>query len=112
MGKKSTSTISNKPVVVHWPMNDTLTVDKRIEGLLEEVNQPIEIVLEQVRKDYLSQILKAMKKQLRSYWTREWNIQIEKHPITFDWTTSNTPICYWKLSCSNGSNKYQYYQYM
>lgn len=32
-------------------MNDTLTVDKRIEGLLEEVNQPIEIVLEQVRKE-------------------------------------------------------------
>ena len=48
-------------------MNDTLTPDKQIEGLLEEVNQPIEIVLEQVRKDYLSQILKAMKKQLRSY---------------------------------------------
>ena len=35
-------------------MNDTLTPDKQIEGLLEEVNQPIEIVLEQVRKDYLS----------------------------------------------------------
>ena len=34
-------------------MNDTLTPDKQIEGLLEEVNQPIEIVLEQVRKDYL-----------------------------------------------------------
>ena len=110
--KKSTSTISNKPVVVHWPMNDTSTPDKQIEGLLEEINQPIEIVLEQVWKDYLSQILKAMKKQLRSYWTREWNIQIEKHPITFDWTTSNTPICNWKLSCWNGSNKHQYYQYM
>ena len=35
-------------------MNDTLTPDKQIEALLEEVNQPIEIVLEQVRKDYLS----------------------------------------------------------
>ena len=35
-------------------MNDTLTPDKQIEGLLEEVNQPIEIVLEKVRKDYLS----------------------------------------------------------
>ena len=29
-------------------MNDTLTPDKQIEGLLEEINQPIEIVLEQV----------------------------------------------------------------
>ena len=29
-------------------MNDTLTPDKQIEGLLEEINQPIEIVLKQV----------------------------------------------------------------
>ena len=33
--------ISNGPVVIHSPIDDTSTPDKRIEGLLEEVNQVI-----------------------------------------------------------------------
>ena len=30
--------ISNGPVVIHSPINDTSTPDKEIEGLLEKVN--------------------------------------------------------------------------
>ena len=33
--------ISNGPVVIHSHIDDTSTPDKRIEGLLEEVNQVI-----------------------------------------------------------------------
>ena len=43
---------SNKSVVIHWSINDTLNPEKRIEGPLE-VNQPIEIELKQVRKEAL-----------------------------------------------------------
>ena len=43
--------ISNGPIVIYSPFNDNSNLEKRIEGLLEEVNQPIEIVLEKVRKE-------------------------------------------------------------
>ena len=45
MGKDSTNTYFKRTI------DDTTTLGKRIEGMLEEVNQPIEIVLEQVRKE-------------------------------------------------------------
>ena len=43
--------ILNGSVLIHSPIDDTSTPDKRIEGLLGKINQPIEIVLEQVRKE-------------------------------------------------------------
>ena len=43
--------ILNGSVLIHSPIDDASTPDKRIEGLLGKINQPIEIVLEQVRKE-------------------------------------------------------------